>query len=116
MNGYDGFVDNPPSATKTNYFRLYQARGIVPRSSSGSCLRKTFECLDQVSKLMLFPNLAYSWTFSCSISSRVVLSFSSTADTDCSIFSVEEASISWTSETGKEMKVSPTLYLHGVRA
>lgn len=60
---------------------------------------------------MLLPNLAYNATLSCSISSRTELSLSSTPDTDSSIFSVEEASISCTSGNGSEMKVSPTLYL-----
>ena len=48
----------------------------------------------QVSKLMLLPNLAYSWTFNCSISARIVLILVWTSDTDRSMLSVELDSIS----------------------
>lgn len=68
----------------------------------------------QVSKLMLFPNLAYSWTFNCSISSRTVLSFPSTTDMESSILLLDEASISCASESGSDMKVFPILYLYVV--
>lgn len=40
-----------------------------------------------------------------------MLNFPSTADTDSPILSVDEASISCTSGTGNETKVSPILYL-----
>ena len=63
---------------------------------------------------MLFPNLAYNSTFSSSISSRTVLNFPSIVDTDFSIFSVDEASISCTSDNGNDMNVSPILYLCSV--
>lgn len=62
-----------------------------------------------VSRFILFPNLAYNWTFNCSISSRIVPNFPSTAKTDSSIFPVDDESISCTSGNGKEMNVSPIL-------
>lgn len=48
-----------------------------------------------VSRLMLRPNLAYSSTFSCVISSRAVLSLSSSCDISSSYAVVDVASISW---------------------
>lgn len=41
-----------------------------------------------------------------------MLNFPSTAETDSSIFSVDEASISCTSGSGNDIKVSPILYLY----
>ena len=62
-----------------------------------------------VSKLMLFPNLAYRSTFNDSISSRTELNFSSMLDTDSSILDVDVARSFWTSGSGREMKESPIL-------
>jgi len=67
------------------------------------------------SKLIFRPNLAYNSTFKCDISSLIVPSFSSNDVTSSSIFSVDEESSSWTSDSGREMKESPILYLAGVR-
>ena len=72
------------------------------------------QSLLQVSRLILFPNLAYKSTFNSSISSRTVLNFPSIEDTDSSIFSVDEASISCTSGNANDMNVSPILYLQFV--
>ena len=60
---------------------------------------------------MLFPNLAYNSTFNDSISSRMVFSLLSIVETDSSILAVDELSISCTSGNGKDIKVSPILYL-----
>ena len=67
--------------------------------------------LCQLSKLMLFPNLAYKSTFKASISSRMVLSLLSIVETDSSILTVDELSISCTSGNGNDINVSPILYL-----
>ena len=67
--------------------------------------------LRQLSKLMLFPNLAYNSTFKASISSRMVLSLLSIVETDSSILAVDEPSISCTSGNGTDINVSPILYL-----
>ena len=66
----------------------------------------------QVSRLILFPNLAYKSTFNSSISSLTAPNLSCVVDTDSSILVIEEASSSRTSSTGREMNVSPTLYLY----
>lgn len=71
-------------------------------------------CFCYVSRLMLRPNLAYSSTFSCDISSLIVLSFSSRPVTSFSILLVDAVSNSWTSGNGKLMKESPILYLRNV--
>lgn len=62
-----------------------------------------------VSRLILRPNLAYSTTFSCPISSLIPPSFSCTAETSSSIFSVDEASNCCTSGRGSEKNESPIL-------
>ena len=67
--------------------------------------------LYQLSRLMLFPNLAYNSTFKDSISSRMVLSLLSIVETDSSILAVDELSISCTSGNGMDINVSPILYL-----
>ena len=69
------------------------------------------ETLLYVSRLMLRPKRAYRATFSCCISSRISLSFSSTVETSSSICSVEVESISCTFCNGSEMNESPILYL-----
>ena len=63
------------------------------------------------SRLILFPNLAYKFTFNCSISSLTLPNLSSTAETDSSILVMDVESKSRTSSTGREMNVSPILYL-----
>jgi hypothetical protein len=68
------------------------------------CIAKCY-----VSRLMLRPNLAYSSTFNCDISSLTVESFSSNTVTSSSILVVFVDSISWTSGRGREMKESPIL-------
>lgn len=66
---------------------------------------------NQVSRLILLPNLAYRSTFNDSISFRVKRSFSSVADTESSILLLEFESNSCTSANGSMKKVSPILYL-----
>ena len=68
-------------------------------------------CRSQVSRLMLLPNLAYNSTFSCSISSRIVLNTPWTLETAASISSMDFESSPWTSGIGNLTKISPILYL-----
>lgn len=75
----------------------------IAQRASLRCHRDIFH----VSRLMLRPKRAYSWTFNCDISSLIVLSFSSSADTSSSIRSVDADSSSCTSDNGSDMKESP---------
>ena len=60
---------------------------------------------------MLLPNLAYSATFSCESSSRRSPRDSSSWDTSSSMRSVEVTRRDCASESGREIKESPILYL-----
>ena len=64
---------------------------------------------NQVSRLMLRPNRAYSATFSCCISSRSSPSESSSLETSASIFSVDVESIPCASDSGSWKNESPIL-------
>lgn len=65
----------------------------------------------QVSRLICFPNLAYSSTLSCVICSRIVSSLSSSALVSSSILVVPVASSSCACSSGRWKKASPILYL-----
>jgi hypothetical protein len=92
--------------------RYVEIQLVVPSEVVFSCIVSLpSQSLSYVSRLILRPNRAYSSTFNSCISSLIVPSFSSSAVTSPSIFSVDVESISWTSGSGRDMNESPILYL-----
>lgn len=77
--------------------------------SAGNDCEKRIEI--HVSRLICLPNLAYSSTFSCFISSRIDPSFSSSSLDSSSLFVVAVSSICCACSRGKWKNESPTLYL-----
>lgn len=87
-------------------FLLSINRVVVVHTLLPTTLYHTFASV-QVSRLMLRPNRAYKSTFSDAISSRIEVNSSSNSVTCPSIFSVDVASISCTSDNGNETNESP---------
>lgn len=69
-----------------------------------------------VSRLICLPNLAYSSTLSCFISSRTDPSFSSSSLDSSSALAVAVSSISWACSRGRWKNESPILYLKNASA